>query len=68
MVFLRLHRGNSSERADIDMKFLSLLEEADILTYPPEGGIFRFVTHRDISEEQMKHTLISLPVIAERLE
>ena len=68
MVFLRLRGGDTIDRADIDIKFLSLLKEADVLTYPPEGGVFRFVTHRDISEEQMKHTLASLPAIADRLE
>lgn len=63
MVFLKLR----SPGARAEEIFLNLLEEAGILTYPPEGGVFRFVTHRDISTDQLKHTLKALPQIAEQL-
>jgi len=63
MVFLRLRNGEAAAEA----LFLKLLEEAGILTYPAEGGVFRFVTHRDITDEQFAHSLKALPVIAEKL-
>jgi len=63
MVFLKLRSGGDAAES----KFLRLLEEAGILTYPAEGGVFRFVTHRDISGDQLSHTLKALPQIAEEL-
>jgi threonine aldolase len=63
MVFLRLRREGEAAEAS----FLSLLEESGILTYPAEGGVFRFVTHRDITEEQFTHALRALPAIAGKL-
>jgi threonine aldolase len=63
MVFLRLRSGGEAAEAS----FLSLLEESGILTYPAEGGVFRFVTHRDITEEQFTHALRALPAIAGKL-
>ena len=63
MVFLKLH----SPGTRVEAGFLTLLEEAGILTYPAEGGVFRFVTHRDISKDQLHHTLKVLPQIAEQL-
>ncbi len=63
MVFLKLH----SPGAPVEETFITLLKEAGILTYPAESGEFRFVTHRDISDEQLRHTLKVLPQIAEKL-
>jgi len=63
MVFLRLLSGGTR----METVFLKLMEESGILTYPPEGGVFRFVTHRDITDEQLAHTLKKLPQIAEQL-
>ena len=63
MVFLKL----SSPGTQAEDGFLTFLEEAGILTYPAEGGVFRFVTHRDISIDQLRHTLNVLPQIAEQL-
>lgn len=64
MVFLRLRRGG----AEREQLFLTLLGNADVRTYSPQGGVFRFVTHRDVSEEQLISVLKSLPRIAEALK
>ena len=63
MVFLKIAGNN----ARLEKKFLALLEENGIITYGAEGGVFRFVMHRDISEQQFEHTLNSLPEIAGKL-
>lgn len=63
MVFLKLNSGNAAAES----RFLELLEENGILTYGAEGGVFRFVTHRDISDEQIKKTISVLPEIADKL-
>jgi threonine aldolase len=63
MVFLRLKEGSPLK----DQLFLSLLKNSGILTYPPEGGVFRFVTHRDVTPDQIAQTLQRLPGIAREL-
>jgi len=63
MVFLRLRSGGTAAEAS----FLSLLEKSGILTYPAEGGVFRFVTHRDITDKQFIRSLKTLPIIADKL-
>ncbi|MCK5735212.1 MAG: threonine aldolase, partial [Spirochaetaceae bacterium] len=63
MVFLKLRTGGVQAEAG----FLTLLKEAGILTYPPESGVFRFVTHRDITDENLTHTVNKLSQIAEEL-
>ena len=63
MVFLKLNSGNAAAES----RFLELLGEHGILTYGAEGGVFRFVTHRDISDEQIKKTISVLPEIADKL-
>ncbi len=57
MVFLKL-RGNSPEK---DTRFHQQLQEKGILTYGPEGGVFRFVTHKDVSLEDIKHVISLIP-------
>ena len=63
MVFLKLRSGKEAAES----VFLKLLEKEGILTYPAESGVFRFVTHRDISDKQFSHALKALPRIAEKL-
>ena len=63
MVFIEL-KNTSLEKEE---KFLSILKAQGILTYPPENGIFRFVTHRDFTDEQLKLFLKLLPVIVEEM-
>ncbi|MDF1567897.1 MAG: GntG family PLP-dependent aldolase [Spirochaetaceae bacterium] len=60
MVFLKLRRGG----ADIEQRFLDRLAQKNILTYPAEGGIFRFVAHRDVKSEDIDHIIKVLPDIA----
>jgi threonine aldolase len=60
MVFLKLRRGG----ADIERRFLERLAQKDILTYPAEGGIFRFVAHRDVDFHHIDHIIKVLPDIA----
>jgi threonine aldolase len=64
MVFLKL-KERSPEK---DGLFLSALKAEGILTYPPEGGVFRFVTHRDVNDEQVSFTVRRLSDIAGLLE
>ncbi len=64
MVFLKLKKPG----ADREMTFLNLLTAEGILTYPPEGGVFRFLTHRDISDEKLGIVLKTIPKIAEKME
>ena len=60
MVFLKLRRGG----ADIEQSFLNHLAHHNILTYPAEGGIFRFVAHRDVKSDDIDHIIKVLPDIA----
>lgn len=64
MVFLRLRQGG----AEREQLFLRLLADAGILAYPPRSGVFRFVTHRDVKTEDIRHCLVELPRIAEGLK
>lgn len=63
MVFLKLNSGNAAA----EIRFLELLEDKGIKTYGAEGGVFRFVTHRDISGDQINETINALPEIADRM-
>lgn len=62
MVFLRV-KGEES-RAE---RFVNLLEEDGILTYPPENGMIRFVTHYGITEDHVRYIEEFLPSIIEKL-
>ncbi len=64
MVFLRLVQSNANR----EKMFLKQLYDAGIQTYPPSGGVFRFVVHRDVKPEDVEHVLYSLPRIAEGLQ
>ena len=64
MVFLRLQEASTAR----NNRLFSLLREAGILTYAPEDGVFRFVTHRDVTAKQIAHTQKKLPSIVESLE
>ena len=63
MVFLRLRAGGP----DAERTFLGLLEEEGILTYGAEGGVFRFVTHRDVGPDGLRRVLDALPGIVRKL-
>ncbi len=62
MVFLRV-KGNE-ERTD---RFMRLLQDDGILTYPPENGMLRFVTHYGITEDHIRYIEKFLPSIIEKL-
>lgn len=63
MVFLRLQ----SEGAGQEELFLRLLADEGIITYGAEGGVFRFVTHRDVGDDDLNAIVKAIPRIAERL-
>lgn len=48
--------------------FLEILKKHQILTYPPEHGYYRFVTHKDINSEDIKYFANKLPEIIEKLK
>ena len=64
MVFLRLRRGGAKREA----LFLEKLGDAGVLTYSPEGGVFRFVTHRDVDSESIDQFVRDIPKIAEEMD
>ncbi|MBN2893964.1 MAG: aminotransferase class I/II-fold pyridoxal phosphate-dependent enzyme [Bacteroidales bacterium] len=61
MFFLKLKIG---ERTD----FLKILGSHGILTYPKELGWYRFVTHKDITDENVNFIISKLPDIVEKLK
>lgn len=63
MVFLRLRNGGSIRES----QFLDLLKERGILTYGAEGGVFRFVTHRDVSNKNIRTITEVIPSITEKM-
>jgi threonine aldolase len=62
-----LYLGYHSDNPETGKKFSSILEEYGILTYPPYGGKTRFVTHHNISSEDIDRFVNLLPEITERL-
>lgn len=62
MVFVSV-KGEES-RAE---QFVELLREDGILTYPPENGMLRFVTHYGITEDHIRYIEKFLPSIIEKL-
>jgi threonine aldolase len=44
--------------------FLKLLKSNNILTYPPEDGLFRFVTSNEVSRDDMDYILSVIPDLA----
>lgn len=64
MVFLRLRRPGAAAEG----RFMELLEKTGILIYGPDGGMFRFVTHRDVDYTAFCRALAELPSIAEELQ
>jgi len=65
MVFMKLKGQNSPEDQH---HFLMRLKEKGILTYPPEQGEFRFVFHRDITEEDFRQTLMIFQELSEEMD
>lgn len=59
MFFVRLKKQNSD--------FNSILLDNGIITYPPDFGEYRFVTHMDITSENVEEIKKSLPNIVEKL-
>jgi threonine aldolase len=47
--------------------FVAALREEGILTYPPEDGWIRFVTHHDVSFEDLRAVQVRLPAALERI-
>jgi threonine aldolase len=69
MVFFRFAgRGETSGpggRKETETRFLEACCEKGYLTYEPEGGWFRFVTHREVTEEDVESFGRDLPGILE---
>lgn len=65
MVFMKLKGKNSLEDQN---RFHLQLKEKGLLTYPPEQGEFRFVFHRDITEEDFRQTLMIFQALAEEMD
>ncbi len=55
MVFVQLQTGKLS-----DDNFVARLQAEGVLTYPPEGGEYRFVTHAGISEADIQHAAATI--------
>lgn len=64
MVFFRLS-GGPAELPDTESAFLDACRQKGYLTYEPEGGWFRFVTHREITAEDVESFGRDLPGIIE---
>jgi threonine aldolase len=63
MVFLRFRPGHG---ADPEERFVAALRRHGVVTYPPEGGWLRFVTHLDVSPTDLGHTVAAIaPALAE---
>jgi len=63
MVFVRFRPGCGTEPG---VRFVAALRRRGILTYPPEGGRVRFVTHHDVTAADIDRVIASLePALAE---
>lgn len=63
MVFARFRPGCGAEP---EARFVAALRRRGILTYPPEGGRVRFVTHHDVNAADIDRVIASLdPALAE---
>lgn len=60
MFFMRLKVAD-------DEKFTSILSSFGILTYPKELGWYRFVTHNDVTKENVDFVISKLPEIVNQL-
>ena len=63
-----LYVGYHSEDPKIGIRFKNILKEYDILTYLPYHGKTRFVTHHNISSENINYFIKMLPEIVNRLK
>jgi threonine aldolase len=59
--------GFNSDNPDIPNKFYRLLKDNEISIYPPRSGTVRFVTHLDISSENVETFIKLIPDIAKQL-
>ncbi|HNR38458.1 MAG TPA: GntG family PLP-dependent aldolase [Acidobacteriota bacterium] len=63
MVFVRFRPGCGAEP---EARFVAALRRLGILTYPPEGGRVRFVTHHDVTAADIDRVIARLePALAE---
>lgn len=60
MLFVKLKKKN--------IDFNSILEKNEIITYPPEFGEYRFVTHNDIKKKDIDEIISKLPQIVEQIK
>ncbi len=61
MFFVKLKQAKRDD-------FLKVLAKYGILTYPKEHGFYRFVTHKDITDENVEFVLNKLPEIVKELK
>ena len=64
MFFIRFKDGDFLGMEDL---FAAVLKEHGIITYARLGGWMRFVTHNDISSEQVQYTASCLPEVLEKV-
>jgi threonine aldolase len=60
MVFARFRPGSGP---DAEERCVAALQRHGILTYPPEHGWIRFVTHNDVSAADIDHVIGSLAAV-----
>ncbi|MBN2663521.1 MAG: aminotransferase class I/II-fold pyridoxal phosphate-dependent enzyme [Bacteroidales bacterium] len=61
MFFVKLKKNNNTN-------FVKILREYGILTYPKELGSYRFVTHNDVSTENVNFIIKKLPEIVNKIK
>jgi threonine aldolase len=59
--------GFNTETDEIPNRFFQLLKENNVLVYPPDHGAMRFVTHLDVSGEDIRRVLGVIEEIARKL-
>ncbi len=64
MLFIKIKNSNYPET---EKKFINILLKYNILTYPPEGGFIRFVTHKDVTAEDIGYIEKIFPQIINEL-
>ena len=66
MVFCEVRAGGDKDEDAAD-RFVSLLREHGVLTYPPENGVVRFVTHYGITHRDIRQIGKIVPKVVREL-
>ncbi len=57
----------NTDNKEINHLFPKLLKEQNILIYPPDYGFLRFVTHHDVSDDDIDYIIDKLDAIVDKL-